>query len=169
MAKIAISFLNHYKLTLQTSLPQLSSYAEELANKLSDGKTKEQARKARDQAKRCFQELGLSKEQADTFIPIRASGRHVYERDPIKIIVQDIIKNNLSPEEINRIAYDLASSAPTTVAGNPCFNLLRKELHSLEADYLITEATKIPFITEKANQIQAKKHILCRINDYDCP
>src|SRR6185369_10990009 len=141
----------------------------ELANKLSDGKTKEQARKARDQAKRRFQELGLSREQADTLIPIRAPGRHVEERDPIKIIARDIIKNNLSPEEINEIAYDLASSAPTTVAGNSRLNLLLKELRSLGADYLITEATKIPFITEEANQIQARKHILRGINGYDCP
>jgi len=136
MAKIATSFVKHYKLTLQTSLPQLSSYVEELASKLSNGKTKEQARKARDQAKRRFQELGLSKEQADTLIPIRAPGRHVDERDPIKIIAQDIIKNNLSPEEINGIAYDLASSAPTTVARNSRLNLLRKKLRSLGADYL---------------------------------
>jgi hypothetical protein len=169
MAKIATSFVNCYKLTPQTSLPQLSSYAEELANKLSDGKTKEQARKARDQAKRRFQELGLSKEQAGTLIPIRAPGRHVEGRDPIKIIARDIIKNDLSPEEINGIAYDLASSAPTTVAGNSCLNLLWKELRSLGADYLIIEATKIPFITEEANQIQARKHILRGINGYNCP
>ncbi|CAG8516946.1 6885_t:CDS:2, partial [Acaulospora colombiana] len=147
----------------------LSSYAEELAGKLSDGKTKEQARKARDQARRRFQQLGLSKEQADTLIPIRAPGRHVEERDPIKIIAQDIIKNNLSPEEINGISYDLASFAPTTVAGSSRLNLLRKELRSLGADYLITEATKIPFITEEANQIQARKRILRGINGYDCP
>ncbi|CAG8775460.1 18974_t:CDS:1, partial [Dentiscutata erythropus] len=70
---------------------------------------------------------------------------------------------------INGIAYDLASSAPTTVAGNSRLNLLRKELHSLKANYLITEATKIPFITEKANQIQARKRILHGINGYDCP
>ena len=169
MAKIATSFVNHYKLTPQTSLPQLSSYTEELANKLSDGKTKEQARKARDQAKRRFQELGLSKEQAVTLIPIRAPGRHVEERDPIKIIARDIIKNNLSPEEINEIAYDLASSAPTTVAGNSRLNLLRQKLRSLGADDLITEATKIPFITEEANQIQARKRILCGINGFDWP
>ncbi|CAG8640207.1 2961_t:CDS:2, partial [Paraglomus occultum] len=113
----------------------------------------------RDQAKRRFQELGLSKEQADTLIPIRAPGRHVDERDPIKIIAQDIIKNDLSPEEINEIAYELASSAPTTVARNSRLNLLRKKLRSLGADYLIIEATKIPFITEEANQIQARKRI----------
>ncbi|KAG9301856.1 hypothetical protein G9A89_004535 [Geosiphon pyriformis] len=168
MAKIATSFVNRYHLTSQTSLPQLSTYVEELASKLSDGKTKEQARKARDQAKRRFQQLGLSKEQADTLIPIQAPGRHVEERDPIKIIAQYIIKNNLSPEEINGIAYDLASSAPT-VAGNSRLNLLRKKLCSLGADYLITEATKIPFITEEANQIQARKRILRGINGYDCP
>ncbi|CAH1768695.1 12477_t:CDS:2, partial [Entrophospora sp. SA101] len=150
MAKITTSFVSCYKLTPQTSLPQLSSYAEELAS--------------RDQAKRRFQELGLSKEQADTLIPIRAPGRHVEGRDPIKIIAQDTIKNNLSPEEINEIAYDLASSAPTTVAGNSCLNLLRKELRSLGADYLITEATKVPFITEEANQIQARKRIIRGIN-----
>ncbi|CAG8558738.1 11698_t:CDS:2, partial [Racocetra fulgida] len=163
MAKIATSFVNHYKLTLQTSLPELSSYVEELASKLSNGKTKEQARKARDQAKRRFQELGLSKEQADILIPIRSPGRHVDERDPIKIIAQNIIKNNLSPEEINGIAYDLASSAPTTVAGNSRLNLLRKELRKLGVDYLITEATKIPFVTEEANQIQARK-LLKKLN-----
>ncbi|CAG8830244.1 19041_t:CDS:2, partial [Gigaspora margarita] len=169
IAKIATSFVNCYKLIPQTSLPQLGSYAEELASKLSDGKTKEQARKARDQAKRRFQELGLSKEQADTLIPICAPGRHVDERDPIKVIVQYIIKNDLSPEEINGIAYDLASSAPTTVARNSRLNLLRKKLRSLEADYPITEATKIPFITKEANQIQVRKRILHGINGYDCP
>ncbi|CAG8474387.1 15621_t:CDS:2 [Cetraspora pellucida] len=115
MAKIATSFVKHYKLTLQTSLPQLSSYVEELASKLLNGKTKEQAQKTRDQAKRHFQELELSKEQADTLIPIRASRRHVDERDLIKIIAQDIIKNNLLPEEINEIAYDLAFSDLTNV------------------------------------------------------
>ncbi|CAG8817546.1 45020_t:CDS:2, partial [Gigaspora margarita] len=133
---------------------ELGSYAEELASKLSDSKTKEQAQKARDQAKRCFQELGLSKEQGDTLIPIRAPGRHVVEKDPIKVIAQDIIKNNLSPEEINGIAYVLASSAPTTVARNSRLNLLRKKLRKLGANYLITEAAKILFVTEEANQIQ---------------
>ncbi|CAG8840748.1 14129_t:CDS:1, partial [Gigaspora margarita] len=112
-------------------LPQLSTYVEELDNELLDGKTKERARKAKDQAKRRFQQLGLSKKQANTLIPICASGRHVVERDPIKIIAQDIIKNNLSPEEINRIAYVLASSAPTTVAENSHLNLLWKKLLSL--------------------------------------
>ncbi|CAG8843973.1 42126_t:CDS:2, partial [Gigaspora margarita] len=107
-------------------------------------------------AKRRFQELGLSKEQADTLIPIRAPGRRVVERDSIKIIAQDIIKNNLSPKEINGIAYVLASSA---------LNTLRK----LGADYLITEVAKIPFVTEEANQIQARKRILHGINGYDCP
>ncbi|CAG8799342.1 16601_t:CDS:1, partial [Dentiscutata erythropus] len=70
---------------------------------------------------------------------------------------------------INEIACDLASSAPTTVAGNSHFNLLQKELRSLKANYLITEAMKIPFITEEANQIQARKRILRGINGYDCP
>ncbi|RIB16656.1 hypothetical protein C2G38_2189321 [Gigaspora rosea] len=100
MTKIATSFVNHYKLTLQTSLSQLSSYVEELASKLSNGKTKEQTRKAKDQAKRCFQELGL-------------------------------------------------------------------KLRKLGVDYFITEAIKIPFVTEKANHIQARKRILCGINGYE--
>ncbi|CAG8815705.1 467_t:CDS:2, partial [Dentiscutata erythropus] len=69
---------------------------------------------------------------------------------------------------INGIVYDLASSAPTTVAENSRLNLLRKELRRLEANYLITEATKIPFITEEANQIQARKYILRGINGYNC-
>lgn len=42
-------------------------------------------------------------------------------------------------------------------------------MHSLEADYLILEATKIPFITEKANQIQARIHTLHEINGFDWP
>ncbi|CAG8482083.1 19637_t:CDS:2, partial [Racocetra fulgida] len=150
MTKIATLFVNRYKLISQTSLLQLSTYVEELDNKLSD-------------------ELGLSKEQADIFIPIRSSGRHVNEKDLIKIIVQNIIKNNLSSEKINGITYDLASSASTTVARNSQLNLLQKELHKLGPDYLITESTKIPFVTEEANQIQAKKCILCGINSYDCP
>ncbi|CAG8843732.1 30247_t:CDS:2, partial [Gigaspora margarita] len=123
-------------------LLQLSAYVEELDNELLD---------------------------ADTLIPIRTSGRHVVERDSIKIIAQDIIKNNLSPEEINGIAYILASSAFTTVARNSWLNLLRKKLHKLGADYLITKVVKIPFVTEEANQIQARKCILRGINGYDCP
>ncbi|CAG8472179.1 4666_t:CDS:2 [Gigaspora rosea] len=114
MAKIAISFVNRYKLTPQTSLPQFSSYVEE------------------DQAKRRFQKLGLSKEQADILIPIRSPERHVDERDPIKIIAQNIIKNNLSSEEINGIAYDLASSAPTTVAGNSRLNYYEKSCANID-------------------------------------
>ncbi|RIB24714.1 hypothetical protein C2G38_2167772 [Gigaspora rosea] len=157
MAKIATSFVNRYKLTPQTSLLQLSSYVEELAIKFSNSKTKGQAQKARDQAKRRFQELGLSKEQADILIPIQSPERH------------NITKNNFSPVEINGIAYDLASSAPTTVAGNSQLNLLRKELRKLGANYFITESTKIPFVTEETNQIQARKLILREINGYDCP
>ena len=42
-------------------------------------------------------------------------------------------------------------------------------MRSLRANYLITEVTKIFFITEEANQIQARKCILCGINGYDCP
>ncbi|CAG8791044.1 24752_t:CDS:2, partial [Dentiscutata erythropus] len=68
---------------------------------------------------------------------------------------------------INGIAYELASSAPTTVAGNSHLNLLQKKLRSLGADYFIIEVTKILFITEEANQIQARKRILRGINGYD--
>ncbi|CAG8489068.1 3409_t:CDS:2 [Cetraspora pellucida] len=131
-------------------LSQLSSYVKELANKLSNGKTKEQ-------------------KQANTLIPIQVSEKHVDKRDLIKIIAQDIIKNNLLSKEINGIAYDLASSASITVAENSHYNLLQKKLRSLDANYLIIEAMKIFFITEKANQIQTRKHILCEINRYDCP
>ncbi|CAG8845302.1 544_t:CDS:1, partial [Gigaspora margarita] len=102
----------------------LSTYVEELDNELSDSKTKEQARKAKDQAKRYFQQLGLSKKQANTLISIQFSRKHVDKKDPIKIIFQNIIKNNPLPEEINRIVYNLASSALTTVAGNSQLNLL---------------------------------------------
>ncbi|KAF0370629.1 hypothetical protein F8M41_013228 [Gigaspora margarita] len=110
---------------------KLSTYVKELDNELSNGKTKEQAQKARDQAKRCFQQLGLSKKQANILISIRSFRRHFGERDPIKIIAQDIIKNNFSPKEINGIAYDLAFSASTTVARNSWLNLLQKELCKL--------------------------------------
>ncbi|KAF0488015.1 hypothetical protein F8M41_022440 [Gigaspora margarita] len=91
------------------------------------------------------------------------------KKDPIKIIAQDIIKNNLLPKKTSGIAYDLAFSAPTTVAINSQLNLLQKELYKLGVDYLITETMKILFVTEKANQIQAKKYILRGINSYDCP
>ncbi|CAG8560219.1 9618_t:CDS:2 [Racocetra fulgida] len=98
MTKIATSFVNHYKLTSQISLPQLSSYIEKLASKLLNSKTKEQAQKA----------------------SIRLKDA---SKNPIKIIAQNIIKN-LSPKKINEIAYNLASSAPTTVAENSQLNLL---------------------------------------------
>src|SRR6185369_11106692 len=149
MAKVATEFYNRYKLSPQTSLFQLSNYVEELADKLSDGKTKEQAGRARDQARRRFQELGLSGEQAHTLIPKQAPRRCVVGRDPIKVIAENIMKNDISPEKINEIANDLVNTAPNVVAGASHLTYLRKELKTLGADSPTLESTSIPQITKE--------------------
>jgi hypothetical protein len=169
MAKVATAIFNRYKLTPQTSLSQLSNYVEELTSKLSDGKTKEQAGRARDQARRCFRELGLSEEQAHTLIPKQAPGRRVVGRDTIKVIAKKIMENDLSPEEINEIAQDLVNTAPNVVAGASRLTYFRKELEILGADSSTLESTSLPHITKASQKEQDKRHELNEDKGMDCP
>ncbi|CAG8769716.1 5214_t:CDS:1, partial [Acaulospora colombiana] len=92
-------------------------------------------------------------------------------RDPIKKLAQYIKENenNLEPEEINTLAYNLAKTAPTIIAQSSRLKLLRKELRNLDADYLTLEAIYIPGITRKSNKEQAINQELREDEGYDCP
>jgi len=150
MSKVATNFVNQYNLTPQMSIAELDNYAEKICKEIKDYK-------ARDYAQNRIQKLGFSKDQTYALIPIQASGRRVTGRDPIKKLAQYIKENdnNLEPEEINTLAYNLAKTAPTIIAQSSRLKLLRKKLRNLDAKYLTIEAIYIPDITQKSNKEQA--------------
>ncbi|CAG8671611.1 1716_t:CDS:1, partial [Paraglomus occultum] len=56
-------------------------------------------------------------------------------------------EEDLDPEEIYELAYNLAESGPTVIAKSSLLNLLRKELRKLDVDSLTIEATYVPHIS----------------------
>ncbi|CAG8641238.1 8034_t:CDS:2 [Paraglomus brasilianum] len=164
MSKVATNFVNQYNLTPQMSIAELGNYAEKICKEIKDYK-------ARDHARNRIQKLGFSKDQTYALIPIQASGRRVTGRDPIKKLAQYIKENenNLEPEEINTLAYNLAKTAPTIIAQSSRLKLLRKELRKLDADYITIESIYIPDITQRSNKEQAINQELREDKGYDCP
>jgi len=150
MSKVATNFVNQYNLTPQMSIAELGNYAEKICKEIKDYK-------ARNHARNRIQKLGFSKDQTYALIPIQASGRRVTGRDPIEKLAQYIKENedNLEPEEINTLAYNLAKTAPTVIAQSSRLKLLRKKLRILNAKYLTIEAIYVPDITQKSNKEQA--------------
>ncbi|CAG8664478.1 4496_t:CDS:2, partial [Paraglomus brasilianum] len=150
MSKLATNFVNQYNLTPQMSIAELGNYAKKICKEIKDYK-------ARDHARNRIQKLGFSKDQTYTLIPIQTSGRRVIGRDPIKKLAQYIKDNedNLEPEDINMLAYNLVKTAPTVIAQSSRLKLLRKELRLLNAKCLTIEAIYIPDITQKSNKEQA--------------
>src|SRR5439155_6888537 len=164
MSKVATNFVNQYNLTPQMSIAELGNYAEKICKELKDYK-------ARNHARNRIQKLGFSRDQTYALIPIQISGRRVTGRDPVKKLAQYIKdnENNLEPEEINTLAYNLAKTAPTVIAQSSRLKLLRKELRILNAKYLTIEAIYIPDITQKSNKEQAINQELREDEGYDCP
>ncbi|CAG8438859.1 9102_t:CDS:2 [Cetraspora pellucida] len=132
------------------SIAKLSTYSEKICKELKDYK-------AHNHARNRIQKLGFSIDQTYALIPIQASGRRVTEQDPIEKLTQYIKENedNLEPEEINTLAYNLAKTAPTVIAQSSRLKLLRKKLRILNAKYLTIEAIYISDITRKSNKEQA--------------
>ena len=99
---------------------------------------------------------------------MQASGRCVIGRDPVKKLAQYIKENeeDLDPEEIYKLAYNLAESGPTEIAKSSRLKLLRKELRKLGADSLTIEATYVPDIIYASNK---KQRELCEDKGFDCP
>ena len=145
------------------SVAKLSSYAEELVKKLKDPK-------ARDHARNRIQKLGFNKEQTYALIPVQASGRRVTGRDPVKKLAQYIKENEeeLDPEEIYKLAYNLAESGPTEIAKFSRLKLLQKELRKLGANDLTIEATYVPDITYASNKKQRESQELREDKGFDC-
>ncbi|CAJ0854478.1 12452_t:CDS:1 [Entrophospora sp. SA101] len=164
MSKVATNFVNQYNLTPQMSIAELGNYTEKICKDLKDYK-------ARDHARNRIQKLGFSKDQTYTLIPIQTSGRHVIGRDPIKKLAQYIKENenNLEPEEIYELAYNLAKTASTVIAQSSRLKLLRKELRKLDADCITIESIYIPDITQSSNEEQAINQKLREDEGYDCP
>ncbi|CAG8667073.1 10168_t:CDS:1, partial [Acaulospora colombiana] len=164
MSRIATNFADKYNLTPQMSVIELSNHTEELIKILRDPKVRENARNR-------FQKLGFSKEQKYALIPIQTSGRRIMGRDPVKKLALYIKENedNLEPEQINELAYNLARTGPIVIAQSSLLKLLRKELRRLNTKYITLEAIYIPNITQESNKEQGKRQELREDEGYNCP
>jgi hypothetical protein len=112
MAKVVSDFLMlHPHVSPDTPLSEVSKFAHEIGKKLKD---RRDCSNARDRLLRS----GYSKEWATCLIPFQPSGKRVKNRDPIKVIALRIVRDNLEPEEINKIAFDLAMSATSFCINN---------------------------------------------------
>src|SRR3954471_16702830 len=148
MFKVATDFMECHKWSSETPLSELAKYTEEISKSLKE-------RKARSHARARFQQLGLSKEQAEVLVPIQPSGKYEEGKDPIDKIAQEIMDNDYSTEKIKQLSYDLGTSAPNSVARSSQLTLLRTQLQNHGADHSKIQATKIPHITTESNKIQA--------------
>src|SRR3954470_15455601 len=118
MAKVATDFMKRHNWTSEIPLSELAKYTEKINKSLKDD------HKVRFNAKTCFRQLGLTKEQVEVLIPIRPTGKREEGRDTIDKIAQEIVNNDYSSEKIKRISYDLSSSVPNSVARSSQLTLL---------------------------------------------
>ena len=162
MSKVATNYMERYKWTSKTPLSELAGYTKEFGKNLKDCK-------ARAYARTRFQQLELTKEQAEVLVPIRPSGKYEEGRDTVDKIAQEIVDNDYLSEKIKQISYDLGSSAPNAVAESSRLTLLRKKLWDHGADNLKKQVTKIPHITTESNKIQAQQHIFDEDESFECP
>jgi hypothetical protein len=77
MAKVATDFMKRHKWTSETLSTELAKYTEEISKSLKDNC------KVRSNAKTHFQQLELTKEQVEVFIPIQPSGKREEGRDTV--------------------------------------------------------------------------------------
>ncbi|PKK58053.1 hypothetical protein RhiirC2_796938 [Rhizophagus irregularis] len=152
MAKVATDFMKRHNWISETPSSELAKYTEEINKSLKDD------RKVKFNAKTCFQQLGLTKEQVEVLIPIRPTGKREEGRDTVDKIAQEIMDNDFPPD-----------SAPNPVAGDSRLTLLRKKLRNRGADHSKIEVTKIPHITTESNKIQARQLVLDEDEGVDWP
>ncbi|CAB4390338.1 unnamed protein product [Rhizophagus irregularis] len=78
MAKVATDFMKRHNWISETPSSELAKYTEEINKSLKDD------RKVKFNAKTCFQQLGLTKEQVEVLIPIRPTGKREESRDTLR-------------------------------------------------------------------------------------
>ncbi|CAG8541018.1 7297_t:CDS:2 [Cetraspora pellucida] len=77
------------------------------------------------------------------------------EKETIRNMAQQILRDKLSIRDVRAEAYALALSAKNANAGLSCLTHLHRELRNLNALLEIIEVTKFSDITEDANKIQS--------------
>src|SRR2546421_9342715 len=96
MSAIATKFITKYNLTGEMTVTDLSQYAPELLQLLTDDRK-------RDQAQRRFQEmLKLSRDQVCTLVPIQKSGQR--KEKEINLITLDPVSESLEDKTISELA-----------------------------------------------------------------
>ncbi|CAG8775424.1 6355_t:CDS:2, partial [Dentiscutata erythropus] len=166
-------FVEEHKLTKEMGLEELSQYAPEILDLLTDDK--EKRRQARN---RLIKGYNFSKEQAFALIPLQRVGRYKSQvplkeggakaeevnicqvsdstcfRETIKETAQRIMKDKLSKKDIKAISRNLVETASDLVVVLSCLSRLRRELRAINASEKIISATLNPEVTKLSNKVQ---------------
>jgi hypothetical protein len=120
------------------SITKFDNYTKKICKDLKDCKV-------RDYIWNRIQKLGFNRDQTYTLILIQTSKRCIVEQDSVKKLTQYIKENenNLEPEEIYKLAYNLAKTASTIIAQSLHLKLLWKKLCKLDANNITLESIYI--------------------------
>ncbi|CAG8829967.1 41852_t:CDS:1, partial [Gigaspora margarita] len=187
MSTITTKFVTDHKLTNEMSLEELSQYAPEILELLTDDKKKR--RQARN---RLLNGYKFSKEQVFALIPLQRVGRcksqapvpersgleaeEVYicqvsdstcTEETIKEMAQRIVRDKLSERDIKAISRALVEIAPDPVVALSRFSRLQRELRTLNVQETIISATLNPEITRSSNKIQKEHSEKCKNEGID--
>ncbi|CAG8645814.1 hypothetical protein C2G38_2226403 [Gigaspora rosea] len=177
MSAITTKFVTDHKLTNEISLEELSQYAPEILELLTDNK--EKRRQARN---RLIKGYGFSKEQAFALIPLQRIGRcksqapvpegpglkaeevnicqvldSTGSEETIKEMAQRIIRDKLSEREVKAISRILEETSPDAVVALSRLSRFRRELRTLNASEKIISATLNPEVTRLSNKVQKER------------
>ncbi|CAG8611255.1 20522_t:CDS:2, partial [Gigaspora margarita] len=184
ISAITTKFITDHKLTNEISLKELSQYAPEILELLTDDKEKR-----RQACNRLLNGYKFSKEQVFALIPLQRVGRYksqapVPERSgleaeevnicqvsdstctekTIKEMAQRIVRDKLSERDVKAISRALVETAPDPVVALSHLSRLRRELQTLNASEKMISATLNLEITRLSNKIQ-KEHSEKRKNE----
>ncbi|RIB04075.1 hypothetical protein C2G38_2223370 [Gigaspora rosea] len=189
MSAITTKFLTDHKLTNEISLKELSQYAPEILELLTDDK--EKRRQARN---RLLNGYKFSKEQVFALIPLQRVGRcksqvpvpegsgleaeevntcqvsnSTCTEETIKETAQRIVRNKLSERDVKAISRTLIETASDSVVALSHLSRLRRELRTLNVPETIISATFNPEVTRLSNKIQKERSNQCEDEGIDFP
>nr|CAG8541226.1 12376_t:CDS:2 [Entrophospora candida] len=135
MSAITTLLIKNHDLTTKMNESELSKYTPEFLKNLTDDRKRDQGRR------RLRDRYGFNDKQISILIPAQKGGR----------------PKDLSEKDTNAECVKLVKTAMNENAGSSRLSRLRRELRILGASTAIIEATKIPEITRKANEIQKEQ------------
>ncbi|CAG8822053.1 20270_t:CDS:2 [Gigaspora margarita] len=154
MSAITTKFVTDHKLTNERSLKELSQYAPEILELLTDDKEK------RRQALPVPERSGLEAEEVNIY----QVSDSTCTKETIKEMAQRIVRDKLSERDVKAISRTLIETASDSVVALSRLSRLRRELRILNASEKIISAIFNPEVTRLSNKIQ-KEHSEQRENE----